>query len=116
MPTSHAHSGAFREVLRCFAVFAEPMRVVIFQRLARRPSSAGELARELPVSRVAVVQHIKRLEAAGLVRGWRDGRRRRYCIEPLGLKRLSGWIESLQQAPGADQARSSWGRSKGSKR
>jgi DNA-binding transcriptional ArsR family regulator len=98
MPKSHAHATAFREVLKCFALFAEPIRVVIFQRLARAPSSASDLARELPVSRVAVVQHVKRLEAAGLVRGSRHGRHRIYRIEPQGLAPLSGWIESLKEA------------------
>ena len=37
------------------------MRVVIFQRLARTPATAGELASELPITRAAVVQHLKRL-------------------------------------------------------
>jgi DNA-binding transcriptional ArsR family regulator len=97
MAKSHAHAAAFREVLRCFSLFAEPIRVIIFQRLARRPSSASDLARELPVSRVAVVQHLKRLESAGMVRGSRQGRRRIYCIEPAGLAPLSAWIASFRK-------------------
>jgi len=80
----------------------QPIRVVIFQRLARRPGSAGELAKELPVSRVAVVQHLKRLEEAGLVVGTPDGRRRLYRVDPTGLDPLARWIaEQRKRSAGA---------------
>ena len=92
MPKSHAGSAAFRKVLRTFALFGHPLRVVIFQRLARRPQSAGELAQELPVSRTAVVQHLKRLEADGLVRSARAGKRQVYAIDPNGLAPLARWV------------------------
>ena len=45
----------------------DPTRRAIFERLADRPSAVGELARELPVSRPAVSQHLKVLKDAGLV-------------------------------------------------
>jgi len=69
------------------------MRVVIFQRLARNPATAGELADELPITRAAVVQHLKRLEAARLVDSLAQGRRRIYRIRPGGLEPLARWIE-----------------------
>jgi DNA-binding transcriptional ArsR family regulator len=92
MPKSHAHAREFREVLRLFALFGHPIRVVIFQRLARRPTTASVLARQLPVSRVAVVQHVKRLERAGLLVGLRDGKRRVYRVQPDGLEPLARWL------------------------
>ena len=92
MPKPRPHAAEFRKVLASFALFGEPVRVVIFQRLARRPSSAGELAKELPVSRVAVVQHLKRMEAAGFVVGDPDGKRRRYRVDPAALDPLTKWI------------------------
>jgi DNA-binding transcriptional ArsR family regulator len=84
-------------VLKCFALFSRPIRVTIFQRLARQPGTAGDLARQLPVSRVAVVQHLKVMEAAGLVCGSRRGRYRVYHIEPAGLEPLAAWIAAHQQ-------------------
>jgi DNA-binding transcriptional ArsR family regulator len=84
-------------VLKCFALFSLPIRVTLYQRLARQPSSAGGLARQLPVSRVAVVQHLKAMEAAGLVYGSRRGRYRVYRIDPTGLAPLAGWIAAHQQ-------------------
>jgi DNA-binding transcriptional ArsR family regulator len=75
-----------------FALFGHPVRVVIFQRLARVPMTAGELAQSLPISRTAVVQHLKLLQAAGLVDASPDGRRRIYRTHPKGLVPLNRWV------------------------
>src|SRR5215475_2743467 len=93
MAKSHAHGTAFRSVLRLFALFGHPVRVVIFQRLARVPMTAGELAQGLPISRTAVVQHLKLLEAARLVDALPNGRKRIYRIRPKGLVPLDRWVK-----------------------
>ena len=62
------------------------------QRLAQNPSTAGELAQELPVTRTAVVQHLKRLEEADLVHATFDGKRRVYRVNARGFGSLAGWI------------------------
>jgi DNA-binding transcriptional ArsR family regulator len=93
MAKSHAKAAQFRQVLRLFALFGHPMRVVIFQRLARNPGSAGNLADGLPVSRTAVVQHLKLLESAGLVGASSEGRRRIYRIRSDGLAPLARWLD-----------------------
>jgi DNA-binding transcriptional ArsR family regulator len=93
MARSHAQAAQLRAVLRVFALFGHPLRVVIFQRLARAPRSAGELAQELPVSRTAVVQHLKRMQRARLVRATREGRRLKYRIDPVGLVPLARWLQ-----------------------
>jgi len=97
MAKSHAHATALREVLRVFALFGCPVRVVIFQRLARSPMTAGALAQGLPVSRTAVVQHLKRLQAARLVDASADGRRRIYRVQPKGLGPLSRWLRQYSR-------------------
>jgi predicted transcriptional regulator len=91
-PKSHARSVALREVLRLFALLGHPLRVVILQRLARAPMSAGELARTLPVTRTAVVQHLKLLESAHLLQSIARGRQRIYRAQPKGLVPLSRWL------------------------
>jgi DNA-binding transcriptional ArsR family regulator len=93
MAKSHAHARPFREVLKLFSLFGHPLRVVIFQRLSRQATTAGALARQLPVSRVAVVQHMKLLERAGLLSSARDGRRRVYRARPEGLDPLARWLQ-----------------------
>jgi DNA-binding transcriptional ArsR family regulator len=97
MAKSHAHAISLRETLQVFALFACPIRVVIFQRLAHTPMSAGALARGLPVSRTAVVQHLKRLQAARLVDASADGRRRIYRVQPKGLRPLSRWLRQYSR-------------------
>jgi len=93
MAKSHAHAADFRAALRVFALFWQPVRVAIFQRLARSPMTAGELAQTLPVSRTAVVQHLKRLEGAHLVAASSEGRRRVYRTARRGLAPLTRWLK-----------------------
>jgi len=62
------HSASWRASLKLFELFGHPIRFVIFQRLSRQPMSAGELAKSLPVTRPAVVQHLGLLREAGLSR------------------------------------------------
>jgi len=92
MAKSHAHAAELRQVLHLFSLFGLPMRVIIFQRLTRRPGTAGELARALPISRTAVVQHLKLLEAARLVGATFQGKRRVYYVQPKGLAPLVRWL------------------------
>src|SRR5262249_51951807 len=100
---SHAHGAAFRSVLRLFALFGHPVRVVIFQRLARAPMTAGELAQSLSISRTAIVQHLKLLEAPRLVDASPSGRKRVYRIRPKGLLPLDQWVrQHLDDAVPAD--------------
>jgi DNA-binding transcriptional ArsR family regulator len=49
------------------AALGDPTRRTIFERVAERPRAVVELAREMPISRPAVSQHLKVLKDAGLV-------------------------------------------------
>lgn len=73
----------------------DPTRRTIFERLRTGPSSVGELAAALPVSRPAVSQHLRVLREAGLVTERKNGTRRIYRIEPQGLAELREYIESF---------------------
>jgi DNA-binding transcriptional ArsR family regulator len=94
MAKSHANAQ-LRRVLRLFALFGHPIRVIIFQRIARTPATAGELEKSLPVSRTAIVQHLKQLESAGLVSAASEGRRRVYRIRRDGLEPLAKWLDKV---------------------
>jgi DNA-binding transcriptional ArsR family regulator len=63
-------------------------RRAIFERLVERPRAVGELARDLPVSRPAVSQHLRVLKDAGLVTDRPEGTRRVYVVNPAGLAAL----------------------------
>ena len=68
-----------------WATLADPTRRTIFELIVERPCSVSELARDLPVSRPAVSQHLKVLKDAGLVIDMRAGKQRIYRIDPEGL-------------------------------
>lgn len=71
----------------------DPTRRAIFERLADGPRPVGELARDLPISRPAVSQHLKVLKAAGLVRDRAEGTRRVYQIDRAGLAELRSYFD-----------------------
>jgi DNA-binding transcriptional ArsR family regulator len=75
----------------------DPTRRAIFERLADRPWAVGELARELPVSRPAVSQHLKVLKDAGLVIDRSEGPRRIYRLDPDGVGELRGYLDQFWQ-------------------
>ncbi len=78
---------------RSFAALADPTRRALFERVAERPQSVGQLAEQMPVSRPAVSQHLKVLKEAGLVTGEARGTSRIYRIDPDGLGPLRRWLD-----------------------
>jgi DNA-binding transcriptional ArsR family regulator len=80
---------------RAFAALADPTRREVFERLGRGPRAVGDLARDLPVSRPAVSQHLKVLKEAGLVTDRPDGARRVYQIDPTGLGEMRAWLDQF---------------------
>ena len=73
----------------------DPTRRAIFELLGERPRAVGELARELPVSRPAVSQHLRVLKEAGLVTERRNGTRRIYRLDPGGVDGLRAYFEAF---------------------
>jgi DNA-binding transcriptional ArsR family regulator len=77
-----------------WAALGDPTRRAIFERLADKPCAVGELAREFPVTRPAVSQHLKVLKEAGLVVDQPAGARRIYQLDPGGLEALRAQLEA----------------------
>lgn len=76
-----------------FAALADPTRREIFERVAGRPQSVGELAGDLPVSRPAVSQHLRVLREAGLVLDDAVGTRRVYRMDTGGIAELRAYLD-----------------------
>jgi DNA-binding transcriptional ArsR family regulator len=76
-----------------WTALGDATRREIFERLAEHPRAVGELARELPVSRPAVSQHLKVLKEAGLVVDRPVGTRRIYQLDPAGLEALRAQLD-----------------------
>ena len=73
----------------------DPTRRAIFERLADGPIAVGELAKDLPVSRPAVSQHLKVLKDAGLVTDTQAGNRRLYRLDPNGIATLRAYLDQF---------------------
>jgi DNA-binding transcriptional ArsR family regulator len=85
-------TNAGDEVLR---VLGDDTRRLILERLAQGPSPVGELARDLPISRSAVSQHLKVLKDARLVVDHAEGTRRVYQVDREGLALLRTYLDTL---------------------
>jgi DNA-binding transcriptional ArsR family regulator len=77
---------------RLFAALADGSRRAMLDRLASGPASVSALARPLPISLAAVVQHLQVLESSGLVRSEKRGRVRTCRIDPAALRTAERWI------------------------
>jgi DNA-binding transcriptional ArsR family regulator len=90
-------------------LLGDPSRRAIFELLARRPCTVGELAQQLPITRSAVSQHLRVLKDGGLVVSTAEGTRRIYRLNPDGVTALRAyldrvWAEALTAYAKAAQA------------
>src|SRR5258706_16230086 len=79
---------------RLFPALADPARRAMVERLSRGPAPVSELARPLPMSLPAAMQHLGVLAAAGLVRSEKVGRVRTCAMEPQALSQVEQWINA----------------------
>jgi len=77
---------------RAFQALSDPIRRGMLARLARGPASVSELAAPLPISLPAVMQHLKALEASGLVGSEKNGRVRTVRLELKVLSAAERWL------------------------
>src|SRR5262245_18189774 len=75
------------------AALSDPTGRGIFEQLAARPRSVGQLAERVPVSRPAVSQHLKVLKDAGLVSDRQEGTRRVYSVDPRGVEAMRHYLD-----------------------
>lgn len=81
---------------RVFDALGDQTRRRLLEHLGTRgPGSATELSHRLPVSRQAVVKHLRQLEDAGLVGRIRRGRAVEFHLIPAGLDEVAQWTERV---------------------
>lgn len=84
---------------RVFVALADPTRRDVLDALGSRArASASALARDLPVSRQAVLKHLAVLQDAGLVAGERHGREVQFTVRPEPLLATASWMTRLAQS------------------
>jgi DNA-binding transcriptional ArsR family regulator len=79
-----------------FGALSDPTRRRLLSLLDDRgEASATELARDLPVSRQAVVKHLGTLAHAGLVTSRREGRQVRFHPTPAPMSEAMAWMATV---------------------
>ena len=77
---------------RMFHALADPTRRAVLARLAQGPASVCDLAEPFDMALPSFVQHLKVLEASGLVRSQKAGRVRTCEFDLAALEAAEGWI------------------------
>lgn len=75
-----------------FQALADPTRRAMVERLSKGPASVSELAKPMPMSLPAVVQHLQVLEHSGLVTTRKVGRVRTCTLDTGAMSRAEQWI------------------------
>lgn len=79
---------------RLFHALADGTRRELIQRLSHGPASVSELARPLPMTLAAVLQHVQVLQDSGVITTRKVGRVRTCQLDPRGLLEAERWIAS----------------------
>ncbi len=95
---TRAHRQAtVNRVVHCqFAALGDPTRLAIVERLARGPTSAGDLAAPTTLTLTAVLKHVRVLEEAGLVMTVKRGRVRECRLRDDALVAVATWTAQQQ--------------------
>ena len=75
-----------------FQALSDPGRRAMVERLSFGPASVSELAKPLPMTLSAVVQHLKILEEAGLIKSRKVGRVRTCTLQIRAMAEVERWI------------------------
>jgi DNA-binding transcriptional ArsR family regulator len=71
---------------------ADESRRLMLETMARSPSTVGELAALVPISRPGVSRHLRVLREAGLVDVRQEAQRRIYSLRPQPLAEIDEWL------------------------
>lgn len=83
------HQIALNDV---FHALADPTRRAVVQRLTDGPASVSELAEPFDMSLPSFLQHLRVLEASGLVRSEKAGRVRTCRLDSTTLASAESWL------------------------
>lgn len=75
-----------------FHALSDPSRRLMVERLAAGEATVSELAKPLPMSLPAVIQHLQVLEASGLVTSAKVGRVRTCRLDGQALDAAQSWF------------------------
>jgi DNA-binding transcriptional ArsR family regulator len=76
----------------CFSALGDPTRRIILQRLAMGEASVGELAEPHDMALPSFMEHLKKLEAAKLIKSRKQGRTRICALAPDAFTPAQDWL------------------------
>lgn len=80
-----------------FRALADPTRRSVVERLSARQASMSELAAPYKMALPSFVEHMRVLEACGLVQSQKVGRVRTYNIVPTQLRVVESWLDKQRK-------------------
>ncbi|CAN5593887.1 metalloregulator ArsR/SmtB family transcription factor [soil metagenome] len=86
------------DIDRLFHALGDPTRRAMLDLMSQAPRSVSRLAEPLGVTLTAIAQHLRVLEAAGLVRTQKVGRVRTCALDEAGFTRLDQWSAAHRPA------------------
>ena len=81
-----------------FSALADPTRRAISARRATGEATVNELAEPFEMTQPAISQHLKVLEAAGLIVRRFDGTKRPRRLAKAGMEAIDQWLAMLRNA------------------
>lgn len=87
----------FEQLDLAFHALSDSTRRGILDRLSRGPASVSELAKPYGTSLAAIHQHVRVLEASGLVVTEKRGRTRECRISSEAVLRVESWLHERRQ-------------------
>jgi DNA-binding transcriptional ArsR family regulator len=85
-------TAAAHTIDHVFRALADPTRRTVLARLTKAPTSVSELAAPFDMALPSFIEHLKILEASGLVSSKKVGRVRIYQLVPKRLKLAEDWL------------------------
>lgn len=89
---ARADSRNTRAIDGVFRALADPTRRQVLERLSRSPASVSELAEPFEMALPSFMEHLRILEAYGLVRSGKTGRVRTYQLVPKRMQEAEDWL------------------------
>jgi len=80
---------------KALTALSDPTRRALFEMVANQPNNVASLAKQFPVSRPAISQHLKVLQDANLVKAEVAGTRRIYHIDRAGLNAIREYLDQF---------------------
>lgn len=87
-----------------FKALADPTRRAILRQLRKGSQTAGQLARQFPITRASLSHHFNILKAAGLVRTERRGQHVVYSLNASVMEEVAAMVLDLLGKSGLTNA------------